>query len=227
MEINFAGKHVFEEIMDHVPDKNVISSYKTLKLIDLIKGCLNPETEIRVWGADENHGVWVQYKIPHAEEGRLLVSLFYSHVPGDAGEAAYAVLYGNENPGIASKIPDGPLREIILNSGGGVAIDVKHIVIDGEDRDIMCVLGKGWQLDPLDKRTAKVIMLLLGYRIGSDDWPIIWANYSMGRLIAAMSGYGDQVHAVPVSKDGIASRNSIALRLADAEPIICLDEVLA
>jgi len=42
-----------------------------------------------------------------AEEGRLLVSLFYSHVPGDAGEAAYAVLYGNENPGIASKIPDG------------------------------------------------------------------------------------------------------------------------
>lgn len=218
--------HTFEEIMSHDPNEGKPSDAKVLKLIDLIKGCLNPETEVRTWGSKRDPGLWVQYKIPDiTNRGRLLVSLFYTRLPGISRELAESIAYGNENPGIAARVPDSPLREIILSCDGKVAINIKHIIIDGEHMKIMSVFGQGFELDYRDKRTAKVVMLLLGYRLDLNEWPIIWSNYSMGRLIADMQGCGEHVLALPATEGGEASMRCIALGLADIEPIIRFAEV--
>jgi hypothetical protein len=221
----YLKKHTFEEILDNPADKSATSSYKTLKLIDLIKGCLNPKTNVNAWNGSKNLGYWVQYKIPDAKEGQLFMSLFYCRKPGVGKEHARAIQYCMQKPGIAAIMPDGPLREIVQNVGDKVAIDLKHIVVDGEHLNVMCVLGKGWQLDSMDKRAAKVIMLLLGLLLEVDDGPIIWAKYSIWRLITDLLGYDDQAQVVP--GDGITSRNIVAQGLANIEPVITLEEILA
>jgi hypothetical protein len=219
--------HTFEEIMSHDSDEGRPSDVKVLKLIDLVKGCLNPETEKRTWVDKRNPGQWVQYKIPNINGERLFVSLFYTRLPGISREIAEELVYGNENPGIAEIVPDSPLREILLFCEGKVAINIKHVIIDGQHMNIMSVIGQGFELDYKDKRTAKVVILLLGYGLDLNEWPIIWANYSIGRLIADMQGRGDHKLAVPVTENGKASMRCIALGLADITPIINFAEVLA
>lgn len=216
--------HTFEEIMDNPPDRSEISGYKTLKLIDLIGGCLHPKTEIRGGPILGSVGNWIQYMMPHPQEGRLLVSIFYCRLPLLLLDVASRIKDTLDNPRSAYLMPGHPSTEIFLNCDGIWAMDIKHIVIDGQHLSILYVIGKGWQLDPLDSRTAKVIMLLLSQHLISDYWPFVWAKYSMGRLIADMLSCGEQT--ISLTPNRIASMRSLALRLADTEPIIRLEEIL-
>lgn len=226
-----AKEHTFEEIVDNPPDRNAISGYKTLKLIDLIKGCLHPEALHRAGPIYDGSGYWVQYTIPHEEVGGLVITIFYcsgSRILQDI----YTTIFGTAE----NVIPNGPFKEVVLgeiadDSNGTVAVDIKHIVVDGQHLNIMYVIGRGWQLDPLDRRTAKVVMLLLGlYQLDFYQWPLFWANYSMGRLITDILDSSDRNLEIPIT-EGLIERmrhfaRYAASKLGDIEPIISLEEIL-
>jgi hypothetical protein len=219
----FAGKHTFEQNIPNTTDQIETSRYRTINLIDLVKGCLNPETEVRVWPSNEDFGYWVQYKIPHGNV-RLLLSLYYSKKDTPSALPDYIVHLAN-HPELASIISLGPLREILLDCEGSLAIDIKHVVVDGEHLNAMYVLGKGWQLDSMDPRTAKVMMLLLGYKLELGDWAMVWANYSISMLIDDLRR--DHNIALPAKKHEFESERILSMKEAGIEPIIGLEELLA